>query len=121
MGRNLRLGKHTPKKGLFNIVNDKREMIEGKIAADYMNQYCTKEGEDLSKHFKDSWVENDLFEALNKTEFSFNVITESVIKNILKLLPVNKSSCIEFSGSQIICDGMAVMLTENTYIHNIHT
>ena len=55
-----------------------------------MNQYYTNVGEDLSKHFKDSWVESDFFEALNKTEFSFNFITESVIKSILKLLPVKK-------------------------------
>ena len=79
MGRNLRLGKHTPKKGLFKIANEKGEMLEGKIAADYMNQYL---------------VENEFFEALNARKFSFNFITESVIKNILKMMPLNKSSCI---------------------------
>ena len=47
MGRKLRLGKYTPKKGLFNFVNDKGCMLEGKIAADYMNQYYTNVGEDL--------------------------------------------------------------------------
>ena len=68
--------------------------------------------------FKDPWVESDFFEALNKTEFLFNFITENVIKNILKLLPINKSSCIEFLSSQIIRDGMAEMLTETTYLIN---
>ena len=71
MGRNLRLGKHTPKKGLFKIANEKGEMLEGKIAADYMNQYYTHVGENLSKNFKENWVENEFFEALNKREFFF--------------------------------------------------
>ena len=49
MGRNLRLGKHTPKKDLFKIANEKGEMLKGKIAADNMNQYHTHVGEKLSK------------------------------------------------------------------------
>ena len=118
MGRNLRLGKHTPKKGLFKIANEKGEMLEGKIAADYMNQYYTHVGENLSKNFKENWVENEFFEALNKREFSFNFITESVIKNILKMMPLNKSSCIEYLNSRIIRDGMAEMLTETTFMIN---
>ena len=96
MGRNLRLGKHTPRKGLFNIVDNTGNMLDGKMAADYINQYYTNVGDTLSVKFKDVWVESEFFEALNKTGFSFGFITENVIKNILHALPTNKSSCIEF-------------------------
>ena len=41
-----------------------------------------------------------------------------MIKNILKLMPLNKSSCIEYLNSRIICDGMAEMLTETTFMIN---
>ena len=60
----------------------------------------------------------EFFEALNKREFSFNFITESVIKNILKLMPLNKSSCIEYLNSRIIPDGMAKILTETPFMIN---
>ena len=48
---------HTPKKGLFKIANEKGEMLEGKIAANYMNQYYTPVGENLSKNFKENSIE----------------------------------------------------------------
>ena len=87
MGKNLRLGKHAPRKGLFHIVNDEGELLGRKSAANYMNQYYTNVGEKLSANFKEPWMSNGFFEALHKTEFSFNFITENVIKNILKALP----------------------------------
>ena len=93
-------------------------MLEGEIAADYMNRYYTHVGENSSKNFKENWVEIEFFEELNKRQFSFNFITESMIKNILKLMPLNKSSCIEYLNSRIICDGMAEMLTETTFMIN---
>ena len=52
MGRNLRLGKHTPRKGLFNIVNNNGEMLDGKLAADYINQYYTNVGEHYLQNSK---------------------------------------------------------------------
>ena len=82
-------GKHTPRKGLFNIVDSKGETLQGISAADYMNRYYTEVGVNLASNFKDNWEGNEFFEELEKTEFSFNFITENVIKNILKLLPVN--------------------------------
>ena len=118
MGRNLRLGKHTPRKGLFNIVDNTGNMLDGKMAADYINQYYTNVGDTLSVKFKDVWVESEFFEALNKTGFSFGFITENVIKNILHALPTNKSSCIEFLSSQMLRDGMTEMLTETTFMIN---
>ena len=118
MGRNLQLGKHTPKKGLFRIANEKGEMLEEKIAADYMNRYYTHVCENLYTNFKENWVENEFFETLNKREFAFNFITESVIKNILKMMPLNKSSCIEYLNSQIIRDGIAEMFTKTTFMIN---
>ena len=118
MGRNLRLGKHAPKKGLFNITNDKGEKLEGNSAVDYMNQYYTNIGGKLSMNFKEPWVVNGFFEALNKTKFSFNFITENVIRNILKVLPLNESSCVELLSSRLLRDGMLEMLTETTFMIN---
>ena len=53
-----------------------------------------------------------------KIEFSFNFITENVIKNILKTLPLNKSSCTEFITSRVLRDSMLEMLTETTFMIN---
>ena len=118
MGRNLRLGKHGPRKGLFHIVGDEGELLDGKSAANHMNRYYTSVGEKLSVNFKENWVRNGFFDELNKIEFSFNFITENVIKNILKTLPLNKSSCTEFITSRVLRDSMLEMLTETTFMIN---
>ena len=118
MGRNLKLGKHSSKKGLHHIANEQGELVDGVSAADYMNQYYTNVGDKLSRKFKKEWVSNGFFDTLNKIEFSFNFITENVIKNILKTLPLNKSSCIKLLTSRILRDSMLEMLTETTFMIN---
>ena len=118
MGTNLKMGKHAPTNSFTKIKDTNGNLLENKEAANFINTYFTNIGEELARRFTVDWKSNGFFEILNTNKFSFNFATEKMVEQILKGLPVNKASGVEYLSSTLLRDGLLCMLTETTYLMN---
>ena len=100
------------------VENEHGEVLQGQNAANYINQYYVEVGEKLARKFKTLWGPNQFFTELCKVKFSFVFVTEKSVKEILKHLPLNKSSCVELLSSHVIRDSLLEMITVITHLIN---
>ena len=116
LGENFNIGRRSGTTGVEAIKNNDGLVLTGKQAADNMNEYYVNVGKKLNVKFDTTWKPSTYLENLNVTKFSFQFVTENVVKNVLKFLLVNKSSCVRELSSRLVRDGMLFMLTETTFL-----
>ena len=120
LGENFNIGRHSKKAQLSKVVDSIGNIQEGLAAADAANQYYVSMGKKLNDKFTKEWEPNNFLKALGDThiKFNFSFVTEKVVDNVLKCLPINKSSGVTNLSSMILRDGMRRMITESTFLIN---
>ena len=91
---------------------------EGLLAANAANAYYASMGRVLNEEFTNKWELNNFLTALGETgiEFNFSFVTEAVVDNTLKVLPINKSSGVDNLSSMVIRDGMRHIITKQLFL-----
>ena len=110
-------GRSKSRKGLSNIVSENSELLDGKEAANFMNNYYTNAGPNLASKFDDNWSENQCKINCNST-FSFAEISEEYVSKLCSEINLSKSSAMGFLSTRILKDAFVGCISELTHLFN---
>ena len=132
---NLELNRNDPKKfwqeintllgagkdrngAIETIQSDDGTILNGKDAAEFMNNYYVNIGSDLAKEFNNNeWRPSNTF-PVQHNKFSFRIITEKECRALIRGIDTTKSSVTTNINSLFIKDAFEGLLFEITYLLN---
>ena len=82
-----------------------------------MNEYYTEAGPKLAQKMNQSWEPSNCLQNIIPT-FSFEFITEAVVKKLVRDIKISKSSALDYLSSRLIKDAFSILPLELTYLYN---
>ena len=92
-------------------------VLQNLEAAEYMNEYYTEAGKNLSKDNKMVWERTDSLKCAGSS-FKFDFVQEVWIEKLVKDIKVTKSCAMENLSSRILKDAFSILTLELTYLYN---
>ena len=111
------LGKSKNKKGVTKLIDDFGNEYRNMEAAEYMNEYYTDAGPQLAQKMKTPWYPNDCLKNIT-TSFSFEFVTESLVRKLVSEIKISKSSALDNLSSRLLKDAFSTLIFELTYLYN---
>ena len=105
------------KKGCTKVEDENGTVHENQSAADFMNNYYVNVGPSLAKEHDISWDKTKCKIKTN-AQFTFDIITEIEVNNLVKEIKITKSSAIEGISSRLLKDAFEVIIPELSYLYN---
>ena len=111
------LGKNKNGRKCTKIADENGKIYENLDAANFLNDYYVNVGPNLAKKHKKEWKKENC--KINvETSFSFNWVTETEIKRLIKEICITKSSAIDELSTRILKDAFEILTFELTYLYN---
>ena len=112
------LGKNITSNSQIHLIDDNGIEIEGKDAAEYMNDYYATTGYNLLNSFNTTWVpRNEIYR--DYPGFHFEEITVYEVLKLVNEIKISKSSAYQELASRLFKDAFSILTKELTYLFNI--